>query len=272
MENNPDNMRPVFRFFTITSILLLTGCYLVNANILVLNGLTHEIQLNPGEKSKQGIMVQNASQKETAIRIYQTDYWFSYLGESKYENPGINKRSNASWIKVNQFFVTLKPQESLTIDFEVTVPSSDTLKGSYWSVIMLEGVASPDSSRRTNAISLSTVVRYAIQVITNIGETGTRDLQFLHSGVRKESDEIQFVVDMANTGERAVRPEVGIELFDSAGASVGIFKTDRKRIYPGTSVRVIIKLPDLKSGDYSGVLIADCDEDHIFGSNVILKL
>ncbi len=243
----------------------------LRAGIAVLNGLTHEMKLSPGEKMRGRIELQNISEQGTAVRLFQTDYWFSHTGDTRYSHPGSSARSNAGWISLDQSFITFQANETRSVEFEVDVPGTDSLTGTYWSVILLEAINPPDTANQ-KGMNINTVMRYAIQVITHIGETGTRDLQFLNVTLRKEDTGVVLDVDLENPGERALRPEVGIELFNQEGVSQGIFRTDRRRIYPGTSARFSIAISGVVPGKYSGVLVADCDEDHVFGTNLTLEL
>ncbi len=253
----------------LASLVTATG---TNANILIMNGLTHEKNLLPGEKATETIQLQNASSQAKSVSIYLTDYWFTHNGESLYDEPGTLPRSNAKWIRVSQLFITMQPGELRALDFEINVPEVDTLNGSYWSVIMIEGIALPDTNRQENAITISTVLRYAVQVVTHIGNTGTRDLEFLQFNMTNNEGIPYLEAFLKNTGERALRPELGVEFFDGNGNSQGLRKADRKRLYPGTSVKISIPLEAILPGKYKGIVIADCDDDYIFGSEVSIEL
>ena len=251
----------VFTFFTCAK-----------AGIVVLNGLTHEYQVQPGESYRGTIQIQNAENKEKSVKVYQTDYWFSYTGESRHDSVGTVSRSNANWITYNPELMTLAANQTTAIEFEIIVPANDTLKGTYWSVIMVEGVVPPDTTNHQTGVTINTSIRYAIQIITNIGETGKSDLQFLGLQMAEESNGNILNVLIENTGERLLRPELSLELFDESGNSAGVIKVDRKKTYPGTSVRIVLPLEGIEPGKYTGVLVADCDEDHIFGTNVSLEV
>jgi hypothetical protein len=75
-----------------------------------------------------------------------------------------------------------------------------------------------------------------------------------------------------NTGERLLRPELALELFDEAGNSVGVLKAESRKTFPGTSVLITLRLEGIKPGNYTGVLVADCDNDHVFGTNVSFEI
>ena len=79
-------------------------------------------------------------------------------------------------------------------------------------------------------------------------------------------------VALKNTGERMLRPELAVELFDAEGNSLGVVKAERRKTYPGTSVLIALELKGIKPGNYNGVLVADCENDHVFGTNVSFEI
>lgn len=241
------------------------------ANIIVLNGLTHENQAQPGESYRGTIQIQNASEKNRGVRIYQRDYWFSFTGESKHDPAGTSERSNAKWISFNPELVDLGPNETATINFEVVVPD-ESLFGTYWSVIMVEGVVPPDTTGYSSGVTINTAIRYAVQIVTNIGKTGISDIRFLGLELGKQEETTLVHVALENTGERMLRPELVLELFDETGNSVGVIRADRRKTFPGTSVLVTLRLEGIKPGSYTGVMVADCENDLVFGTNVSLEI
>ncbi len=245
---------------------------IASANIIVVNGLTHEFQVIPGQDYKGAIEVQNASDESKSVKIYQTDYWFSYTGESKHGEPGTMERSNADWIKTNSSFVTLQPNETYMISFEIKVPQANNLNGTYWSVIMVEGVENPDPEAGKTGFTINTVVRYAIQVVTDFANSGNANLEFLRLGLASEEGIPILEVDIENSGDRLLKPGLSVELFNEKGDSQGVIRIDRRRIYPGTSIRANIRFEGIKPGHYSGVLIADCGDDYVFGTQLNLEL
>lgn len=257
---------------TILSLIFLLIVPLLNASIIILNGLTHENSAQPGENYRGVIKIQNTAKNSKSARIYLRDYWFSYNGESKHDPAGTVERSNAGWITFNPEFVTLDTSETATIDFEVKIPETDSLRGTYWSVLMVEGITTPDTTNLNLGVKINTAIRYAIQIVTNIGNTGKSDLQFLNLELVKENG-INFLdVAVENIGERILKPEISLELFDESGNSSGIIKSDRRKTYPGTSIKSTLVLEAIKPGNYNGVLLADCDADHVFGTNLTLEI
>jgi len=257
-------------FFLIA--ILIFSAAVSTASIVVLNGLTHENRVQPGETYRGSIQIQNTGKNNRSVRIYQRDYWFSYTGESKHDPAGTMARSNAGWISYTPELITLDSSEVTTIDFEVKVPENDTLRGTYWSVIMVEGITPPDTSQIESGVRINTAIRYAVQIITNIGNTGTSDLQFLGLELAKQEEENVLYVAVENTGERILRPKMNLELFDESGNTVGIINSDPRKAFPGTSVMSTLTLEGIKPGNYNGVLVADCGEDRLYGTNLTLEI
>lgn len=243
-----------------------------DAGIVILNGLSHEHQVQSGESYRGTIELQNTGISGKDVRVYIRDYWFSYSGENRHDQGGTIARSNAGWITYTPELLTLDSSEVATISFEVNVPDIDTLKGTYWSVIMVEGVTPPDTSNISQGVKINTAIRYAVQIISNVGTDANSDLQFLGMELGKDEGENILNVAVENIGELMLRPEISLELFDADGNSVSTIKSEQRKTFPGTSIMSTLVLEGIKPGNYTGVLIADCGEDRLFGSNLSIEL
>lgn len=253
-------------------LILLCIYFQSQSSIVVLNGLTHENVAQKGDIYRGIIQIQNTGQTSRSVKVYQNDYWYSYSGESKHDPPGTMERSNAKWININPELLTLAPNEISVINFEVVVPVNEDLAGTYWSVIMVEGISEPDTTRPETGVKINTAIRYAVQVITNIGNTGQSDLSFLGMELTKKNDASLLLVAIENIGERLLKPDVKIELFDESGNSVATIIAEKRKILPGTSIKSTLIFEGVKPGNYTGVLVADCGEDNIFGTNLSFAL
>ena len=116
------------------------------------------------------------------------------------------------------------------------------------------------------------VLRYAYQVVTHIGVTGERVLQFQDARVAADEGTRTLEVDVANSGERWMRNFLSAELYDTAGTLVTTLSAPGRRIYPGTSVRYRIDLTDVAAGMYRAIVIADSGGDDVFGTAYTLDL
>jgi hypothetical protein len=254
------------------SLLLIFFSVNATANIVVVNGLTHEYKASAGETYRGQIEVQNNSSKSQYVKIYQRDYLFFYTGEILYNDPGSIDRSNANWITLSSNYVKVGAGEQLSLQYEVVVPENDSLLGSYWSLIMVEGVDDIDTNNISEGISIQSVMRYAIQIITNINETGLRRLEFINVKLLKEDSTRFLRVDLKNTGERFMSPVLKLELFDPKGNSVAVFEATKRKIYPGTSTRSRVIIENVPPGLYQALLVADNGDEDVFGLNLSLEL
>ncbi len=252
-------------------VLLLAGAS-ARADLSIDGDLAHEFAAAPGQRFEGVITIINAGGKPAQAKIYQTDYHFEAGGVNYFDDPGTRPRSNAKWISVAPKSVTVPAGQRAIVSFSVAVPNDPSLFGSYWSMIMVEEVndASADPKAR---MSITQVVRYGIQVVTTIGATGVTDLGFQNARLFKEDGKDVFTVDARNKGDRLVKPEVSLELYDENGKSAlklvsGVFK-----VYPGTTFRYRFEFPaGLPKKPYKAIVFADCGDNLVFGANVNLSL
>jgi hypothetical protein len=261
---------------TVISILLLPA--LQGSAMVAVNGsLTREHDISPGKVYEGTIEVTNPDKIPQEIKVYQTDYRFSADGTTEYGEPGKLPRSNARWLTVSPAQAVIPAGEKVSIRYSIQVPSDATLLGTYWSMIMIEPIApeSPESSgseRGKVAVGIREVLRYGLQIVTSVGQTGARSLKF--SGIRLQADNEKrlLVVDIENTGERLLRAAVWAELYDSKGSFIGKFEGGNHRIYPGTAARFTAELVGVAYSTYKALIVADCGGDDVFGANVSLVL
>lgn len=247
-----------------------------HAAVIVTGSLTHEFEVTPGGSYEGTIDVQNPGTEPQEVKVYQTDYSFSADGKVLYGDPGGLPRSNAKWLTVSPRQVTIPPQQTVSVRFTVQVPNDATMKGTYWSVVMVEPVAaspeSGDSGPKNTGMGISQVLRYAVQIVTHVGASGSRQLTFSRIQLTAENDKKYLLVDTENTGERWLRGKMWVDLYDSTGAHVGKLEGGMQRMYPGTSVRFTVELVGIEQATYKALIVVDCGGDDVFGANVNLVL
>ena len=247
--------------------------FYANAGLEVLGSLINKHSAQKGETYSAKIKIHNTGGNKQAVRIYQRDYLFNYTGASFYNEPVSHKRSNAKWIQYGPKTLLLSGKETQDVQFEVTVPQNDTLEGTYWSVLMVEGVSQLDPKSK-GQLNINTSIRYAIQIITNIGQTGIGALEFQKPGIVTEDDKTFFDVVLLNTGERLISPEVSMELFDATtGESVKVIKAPKNGMYPTTSTKCRFPLEGIPTRKtYLALIVADGSGNDVFGLEYTLEL
>lgn len=245
------------------------------AAVGVINGLTHERVAKIGEAYGGVILLKNTGLTAEDVKLYQRDFRFTFEGKKFYDKPGQLQRSNASWITFSPQRVTVAPGGSTEIRFNVHVPDDTVLKGTYWSLIMVEGSHAPSSAEGAPkggkiTFHINQVMRYAVQIVTHIENSGERNVKFLKTGLLTKNGKKILTVDVENTGERWLRPTLYLDLFDSEGKHQGKYKGERWRIYPGTSVRYQVDLSGIPKGKYTALLLLDNNDDYVFGAQYTL--
>lgn len=269
----------------ITALLLM--CLLADpclAGISVIGSLVHRKDVTPGEKQKGTVTLFNKDDVPQEVRIYQTDYLCFADGSNLYGEPGKLKRSNANWITFSPRQIIIPAQTTITVNYTIKVPNGDDLIGTYWSMLMIEQVpenspisskdkAGSDEEQTKMNVGIRQIIRYGIQVVTDISDTGERKLEFTNTKLINDKQKRTLQLDIENVGQRLLRPFVWVEVYNSKGEYVGKFEAERKRIYPGSSVRYYsMDLTILEKGQYQALVVADCSDDFIFGTNHILNI
>ncbi len=265
------------KIFRLLCGLALTGCFgLLEAGVTPVGDMTHEKDAKAGERYRQVIVLQNTDPAPVEVKLYQTDYSFSADGSTHFDPPGKMPRSNAQWVALGRDLITVPAKATERVEYEVRVPADKGLAGTYWSMIMVEPVAkgSRESAETLpeNTTAISQVMRYGIQVVTNLGKGGQAELTFANPRLVEEEGKRLFAIDVANTGQRSLRPGLWLELYSAQGAPVGKFQGEARRLYPGTSSRYLIDLGQTPKGKYLGMVAADGKGDSLFGANVELEI
>src|SRR5213594_2136244 len=163
--------------------LILVVPSIASAQIAVVGSTVEERLSAPGDTYIGTIVVRNLTRQDQPVRIYQTDYLFFADCTSHFDDPGTTPRSNAKWITPTVRSLLVPPSSEMAVTYSVKVPTSDSLTGTYWSTIMVEGApteAGRSSSGRPQ-IGVGAVMRYAVQVATHIRTSGSRKVSFANS-------------------------------------------------------------------------------------------
>lgn len=237
------------------------------AQIAVMSSTVEERTAVSGEKYAGTILVRNLTAQTQPVRVYQSDYTFFADGTSHFDAPGTVGRSNAKWITPSASFVLVPPDGDVTVSYTVQVPASDTIRGTFWSTVMVEAAVNPPRAASGRQVSLGSVTRYAVQIATHLSGAATSKISFANERSLSEADGLRSLeVEVSNVGERAYRPLLWVELYDAKGSVRAKVQQQRGLLYPGTSVRQKFVLGKLPAGDYKAAVFADAGEDAAFAA------
>jgi hypothetical protein len=258
----------------LTLFLLLASGTTFAGDLVISGTLTHEFLVAPGAGSAGTVVVENPNDEAQEVAVTQTDYSFGAEGTTQFGVPGSVPRSNAGWIEVSPHRFLIPPHQSATVNYAIRVPVNPALAGTYWSVLMFEPVDSDSPgapAARPPLLGLNQVLRYAVQIVTQLGDTGTRQLTFEKVQLPGPGQKA-LVVDARNTGERWLRGALWVELYRRDGSLAGRFEAAQQRMYPGTSVRYHVDLAGIEPGSYKAVIAVDCGGDDVFGASLSVAL
>lgn len=242
-------------------------------DLSVVGGLTRQYTLSPGSREEAEILLRNGSTTSRMVRVNQADYLFQADGKNFYPDPGTTPRSCASWITISSPLLELPPESSKTLEILIEVPPDQRLRGTYWSLLMLEPFQPEDKVRRPQpGLTLRTRVRYAIQLMVHIGDTGTRKIKILDRKIEYGKEGRILNIDVKNSGDRVLSPTLWAELFDIDGNSSGRLQGGKWRIYPECSVRYLIDLASIPAGRYRALVVLDNGDEFVFGARYQVRL
>lgn len=234
------------------------------AQIAVVGNAVDEHEAGPGQRYVGSITVRNLTAQPQPVRVYQTDYRFSANGTSNFDSAGTVPRSNAAWVKPSASSITIPPLADVVLNYAVTVPAIDSLRGTYWSAIMVEGQPRLPPQAGRGEIGLGAVFRYAVQVATHLPATGSRRVRITRQGFLTDSTGARvFDVVVENTGERAYRPNLWVELYDGRGVMRKRIEQQRGLLYPGTSLKQRFSFGAIPRGVYKALVFADTGDDTV---------
>ena len=251
--------------------------FLSEASVFVEGSLTQEKICEVGEAYEGVITLRNTSSEPQEVKVYQTDYLFFCDGRNVYGEPGEFYRSNANWITLKSNIFTVPPNGTSTVSYIVDVPNDENLAGTYWSMLMVEPLSEAppeeiEAEKEEVKIGIRTVIRYGIQIVTHLGDSGKRELNILDRQVSKEGEDYILALDLENTGERSLRPALSAEIYNEEGMLLEKKEGGKYRIYPGTSVRATLNLGALSSGKYKILVVMDNGDQYIWGAQYSLSL
>ena len=248
----------------------------IKANVIILNGLTHIHNGKKGMQLKGEIILQNLNKTNAQrVTIYLNDILQLCNGNVEYLDSNSHSRSLGNWISFNTSEKVLSPNEKFVLTYYINVPENinvdDIDYGSFWSAIMID-VEKPINEDNQYGVQINSKIRYGIQVITNVGERLSPEIQFENIALTKnESQKYKLDVMVKNNGYYLVQPTLLLELFDTNGELVKKIEAIFKKVYPMNCKNFEIELLDLPQGDYDAVIIADYGGD-IYGTNVALSI
>lgn len=255
-------------------ILLILQFTFLQAGIVILNGLTHTYKVENGKVYKGKIAIENTGNSSQSVKLFLKDFGYHADGTINYTSLHTNNKTNGDWIKLNTNLVTLKSKEKTEVFYEIMVPDQLADPGSYWSVIIVEPVEDIKPSDDKAGVNITSIVRYAIQVITDYEtEKAKPDLKFESVKIEKEDGKQTVKIAIANTGNLYCKPTASLEIYNrKTGERLGNYTSIAMGLLPGTSKSFHIDISKVPADKYRAVIIATDEDENAFALNVELEV
>ncbi len=241
-----------------------------------------ELGVSPGERITARFSVSNQSEETIVLRIYCGD-WIRVQGEiTRYEfdiERGNEVRSFLEWMTFSPDQMELGPNEMQEVISEVNFPDDPSLEGSYWGVVFVEEipqVAPPGEIPEDEAfqVGILTIFRYAVKIYATFEGTEIRDASFLDLLIDQVEGGFDINAAFENSGNIFMRPEVWLEIRDTAGDVVYQQTHIRQTVLPESTREYVFELRDLslEPGTYLVMVIADYDGPSLVGAQGTMLL
>ena len=164
-----------------------------------------------GAHIEDSVQLRNAGALPVQLRLYRA-------GAITAENGGVtildaNAPSTvvAQWVALETMEVTLGPQESFTVPFDIDVPLGVSA-GEYVAGISAEIVTSDQNPRQ--AVHIQTIPRVVLPILLRVGRAHSADLTINNLAIEHKNGRYFLVADLENTGNVGIKPTARVAFYD----------------------------------------------------------
>ncbi|HEV7349930.1 hypothetical protein [Telluribacter sp.] len=253
-------------------LLFLLISSLSRAGVTVENGLSHTHKGNWGDVLTGTIKLVNSGKKDERVLIFKNDLLQGCDDRTAFAEVNSHSRSSGSWIKLNVSEWTLRAGESYEVVYSMAIPRDTTFRGSYWSLLMVEVVDPIREEKTSLGVSIGSKLRYAVQVITDVGPTSLSEITYQDIKLQKQPNggtTIQVV--LKNNGIFLVNPTLVLELYNRSEEKVKKMEVPFRNIYPQSCKLYEVAIEGVPKGSYKCVLVVNYGRAQ-YGMNASLKL
>jgi hypothetical protein len=237
----------------------------------VYSSLFDEYDVSPGSQHRGQFDVVNEGNAPLTVKVIRQDVRFYADGKLLSEEPGAHERSNANWITLEQDRLTIAPNARETFYYDISVPSGVT-DGSYWSALVVQNDLDQEIAFAERA-AIRQRVKVYVQVATHVGQALRPEVSFLSTEIVEDADgQRKLDIRIENTGNRSDIVPVWAELYDGNGQLATRVEGRSGVVHPGTSVRQVLDLGEVPSGEYNAIIVAEPIHGDAYGTRLTLSL
>lgn len=255
--------------FTLALLLAINTAF---ASVVIVNGLTHVYTGSMGQTIQGEIVLVNSSNEEQRVTFSLSEAIYSCTTNRVFTNEVSHSRSSISWFDGSLMDRVLASKEEYVYRFSIKIPKDESLKGSFWSNLMI-GIEKPIREEKLNQhLGLSTKIRYAVGLLTHVKRFEEVQLDFKDLQVNELTEEHKELhVQIGNETLFVEGVKLSLEVYNTAGEKILVTTTDRNMVFPGYCRAFKMNISELPKGAYECILIAEAREKFI-GTNVSLTI
>lgn len=213
------------------------GIYPNTTEVSTANALTRAwfiYALEPGEIRKGKVDVINTSLEGVVAKVYPVDAVTTTDGAFAPEAEDKERVGVGSWITLAESEVFLKPRETKTIDFIVSVPDIVDV-GDHMGAIIVQN-KNPSESSGEGGLRITTRVG-ARMYITVPGEI-VRRLAFNAFTEEVEGKKVTLFTSLSNEGNVRIQTNGEIEIIDRSGETVATLPIPEREVFPHEKITI----------------------------------
>jgi len=238
------------------------------AQIMITNGLTHEVKNYSGGEIIGKINLKNVGKKTDAFIVSKEDVIFECGVGFNFSTTKTHDRSLNNWIQFDVDEKVLKPNETYDLVYRINVPD-DISSGTYWGVAMIEhGDPLPGAGN----IQITTKSRYAVQILLHKGSFEPPKLAYKNVVILRSNGKNKTILaELENLGFFSAFVKTKLELYNEKGVKIRTILGNAKNIFPNRCNVYLIEANDLPLGKYDGVIMSDAGKK-IYASNITFNI
>lgn len=204
---------------------------------------------NPGETIKDSIILKNLGTESETVNLYPTDATANQSGSFSLKMQSEEQKGIGLWTRLDSTEVTLKPNESKEVGFQISIPKNLS-PGEYFGGIINE------KKTDNNCDTLDGNGNKKLSCVGNIiikTRTGNRIYLTIPGQARqdivmkdlswKESPghNILFHLNFVNNGNIAFEPKAIISIYDMSGNKIDSVEKSLGKSLPGTTINPLVE-------------------------------
>jgi hypothetical protein len=243
------------------------------AGVAITNGLTHVYNGVSGNIITGEIILVNTTDIEQRITFGMQDAIYSCSKTRIFSESITHAFSSKSWFNASTMEKVLKPREKYVYRFSIVIPKDQDLRGTYWSVIMVNVEKPVVEGIVKNGVQLNSKIRYAVGLYTNVNSFDTVDLDFDTINLKKDENSTKKSLDIKvlNNSLFIQGVKLTLEIYNDKGVKIHEAMTGRNLTVSGACRDFKIDISKVPKGTYQCVLIADSKEEFV-GTNISLNV